>query len=358
MDEMLSKLFENELLSEETKKEITETFAKILADAKVEQDKSLRAEFAERYEQDKVTFAEAVEQFIAQRMEREIQEFHTDMKGLAEQRMKYVNAQAALKEQAQAAIRKRLAIFEKAMRRALIRETKELHEDLKVNRKAALNTIRETKAQAEADRHAFRVKGAKVLENIITVKLESQMQALKEDIEKAKQNDFGARIYEAFMVEARRMFFDSNKEMRGLMKQISEMQSAHEAEKAQLIGLINEARSIAKQAVGENRAIKESAQRSQVEARLLGALPPSARSKMKTLLEASAVADMEKTFKKFAPTLLAETKQGGTRQPSQQQFNEHALVMRNGNGRPVVAEADDDDEIANIRRLAFGTNHR
>jgi len=125
-----------------------------------------------------------------------------------------------------------------------------------------------------------------------------------------------------------------------------------------LIGLVNEARSIAKQAIGENRQIKESAQRSQIESRLLGALPPSARSKMKTLLEASAVADMEKTFKKFAPAILSEAKQGGTRPASQEQFNEHALTMRNGNGRAVVAEGDDDDEIANIRRLAFGTNRR
>lgn len=356
MDEMLSKLFENELLSEETKKEVAESFRKVLEDSKVAQEKSLRAEFAGRYDQDKVTFAEAIEQFIAQRMEKEIQEFHVDMKGLAEQRMKYVNAQAVLKEQAQAAIRKRLAVFEKAMRRALINETKELHKDLKVNRKATLDAISEASAQAESDRHAFRVKGAKVLENIITAKLGSHMQALKEDIEKAKQNDFGARIYEAFMVEARRMFFDSNKELRSLLKKINEQQKTHAAEKAQLIAQINEVKSVAKKAIGENRSIKESAQRARVEARLLGALPPSARAKMKTLLEASAVADMEGTFKKFAPTILSETKQGGNNRSQPQQFNEHALGMRSGNGKIVVAEEEDDDEIKNIRRLAFGTN--
>lgn len=352
--DMLSKLFENDMLSEESKQEITEAFRKILEDAKVEQEKSLRAEFAERYDQDKVTFAEAVEQFIADRMEKEIQEFHADMKGLAEQRMKYVNAQAVMKEQAQAAIRKRLAIFEKAMQRALVRETKELHEDLKVSRKAHLNSIQEVKAQAEADRAAFRTKGAKVLENIITVKLESQIQSLQEDIEKAKQNDFGARIYEAFIGEARRMFFNTNKEIRGLLKQINEQQRSHEAEKAQLIAYVNEARSIAKKAISENQTIKESSQRSQIESRLLGALPPAARSKMKTLLEASAVADMEKTFKKFAPTILSEVKQGN-RPADRQQFNEHALGMRNGNGRSSVADEEDDEDITNLRRLTFGS---
>jgi hypothetical protein len=42
---------------------------------------------------------------------------------------------------------------------------------------------------------------------------------------------------------------------------------------------------------------------------LLGVLPQVAREKMKMILEASAVADLEKTFKKFAPTIIAEIKQ-------------------------------------------------
>ena len=150
MDEMLKKLLENELLSDDTKKEITDTFRSVLEGAKADQEKALRAEFAERYDSDKEKIAEAVEQFVAQRMEGEIQEFHADMKGLSEQRMKYVNAQTELKEQAQTAIRKRLEIFEKALRRALVKETKELHEDLKVNRKAALTAIREAREQGEA----------------------------------------------------------------------------------------------------------------------------------------------------------------------------------------------------------------
>jgi hypothetical protein len=354
MDEMLKKLLENELLSDETKKEIAETFRTVLEGAKADQEKALRAEFAERYDADKEKIAEAVEQFVAQRMEGEIQEFHADMKGLAEQRLKYVNAQAVLKEQAQTAIRKRLEIFEKALRRALVKETKELHEDLKVNRKAALSAIREAKEQAEADRHAFRVKGAKVLEHIINVKLASQMQALQEDIEKAKQNDFGARIYEAFIGEARRMFFNSHKELRNAMKMIAEQKKNYEAEKAQLVAQISETQQIAKKAIAENRFIKEKAIREQKEGRLLAALPAGeARARMKTLLEASTVADMEKTFKKYASDILTEVKRVAPASNSnRQQFNEHAIGVRNGNGRITVAEEEDDEDVVNLRRLS------
>ncbi len=348
MDEMLSKLLSSELLSEETKKEIADTFHSVLEDAKTTQEKTIRAEYAERYERDKEKIAEACEQYINQRMEGEITEFHSDMKGLAEQRMKYVNAQAVLKEQAQGAIRYRLAIFEKALRKALVKETKELHEDLRVNRQAALRAITEAKAKGEADRAAFRSKGAKVLEHIISVKLDSQMRALKEDINKAKENDFGSRIFEAFIGEARRMFFNSHKELRGLLKKINEQQQNFKQEKTFLLSKVAEAQTIAKKAIQENRNIRESAGRAQKMGQLLSTVPPAAREKMRFLLESSGLNEMDKTFKKFVPGILAEVKQ----QPStRMQFNEQAVSLRNGNGR--IAGADDDDqEIVQLRALA------
>ena len=203
-------------------------------------------------------------------------------------------------------------------------------------------------------RQAFRIKGAKVLEHIINVKLDSQMRALKEDIEKAKQNDFGARIYEAFIGEARRMFFNSHKELRNAMKMIAEQQKTYEAEKAELVAHINEARTVARQAVAENRSIKEKAIREQKESRLLSVMPVGeARDKMKMILEASSVADMEKTFKKYASSIITEAKR--TAQPSgsdRQQFNEHAIGMRNGNGRITAADEEDDDDVVNLRRLS------
>jgi len=349
MEKMLSKLLESDLLSDETKKEISETFRAVLEDAKTEQNKALRAEFAERYERDKEKIAEAVESYINEKMEREIQEFHGDLKGLAEQRMKYVNAQQALREQAQNAIRHRLAIFEKALRKALVRETKELHEDLKVNRQAALRAITEAKAGGEADRQAFRAKGAKVLEHIINVKLDAQMRALKEDIEKAKQNDFGSRIFEAFMGEARRIFFNSHKELRSMLKKINEQEQMHKQEKTNLLNKIGEVTTIAKKAVQENRQIRESATRSKKMGELLTTIPSGiAREKMKTLLESSPVPDMEKTFRKFAPSILTEVKK-----PSRTQFTEHAIGTRYGNGRqPGMGDDQDDQEIVQLRQLA------
>jgi hypothetical protein len=349
MNAML-KLLENDLLSDETKKEISETFRSVLEEAKTEQEKTLRSEFAERYERDKEKIAEAVQQYIDQGVEKEMTEFRADWTALGEQRMKYVNAQAALKEQAQNAIRQRLAVFEKAMQRAFRNETKELHEDLKRNRSAALRAITETKAQSEADREALKTKGAKVLEHILKVQFDSERRAMKEDIDKAKQNDFGSRIFEAFMGEARRLFFSSHKELRNLLKKLNEQKQVHEAEKAALLKQVNETKTIAQRAISENRTIKESAIRAQKESRLLSTLPVAAREKMKMMLEASSVADLDKTFRKFAPEILSEARGVPSKKT---QLSEHAVSFRGGNGHSAIVEdVEDDDEIANLRHRA------
>lgn len=353
MEKMLEKILENELFSEDTKKEIAESFRAILDEAKTAQEKALRAEFTERYEHDKEKIAEAVQQYIDQGVEKEMSEFHADWKAVNEQRVKYVNAQAMLKEHAHKAIRDRLAVFEKALLKAFHKETKELHEDLKVNRAAALRAITEAKAQAEADRQAFKTKGAKVLEHILKVQFDSEKRAMMEDIEKAKQNDFGSRIFEAFMGEARRLFFNSHKELRNLLKKLNEQKTAYAAEKAALLKQINEAKAIANKAIVENRQIKESAIRTQKMNQLLSTVPSGiAREKMKTLLESSAVTDLEKTFRKFAPSILTEARAPSSNKTRLQEHAAPVIGVRNGNGRSAMVEVEDDEDIVTLRHRA------
>jgi hypothetical protein len=285
MEELLKKLLENDLLSDDTKNEITGNFKKILEDARIDIERKVRAELAELYQNDVKKIAEAVDKYVNQHMESEITEFHGELKTLAEQRLKYVNAQVSLKENVQNAIKKRLSIFEKALHKALLKETKELHSDLKTNRSAVLREMNEIKAQAAADREAFKQKGAKVLEHIINVKNEKHWAEIKEDIQKAKESDFGIRIYEAFMGEARRLFFNSHKELRDLTNKINEQEAAHKAEKEQLVNKLNEVTTVARKAIGDNKKIQESAVRYTKMNRMLSTIPSGrAREQMKTLL--------------------------------------------------------------------------
>lgn len=349
MDDLLKNLLQNEILSEDTRNEITEGFKKILGEARAEIEKTVRSELAELYQNDIKKIAEAVDVYVNKHIKEEMDEFHGQMKGLADQRMKYVNAHNALKEQAQAAIKHRLSIFEKAINKALLKETKELHADLKTNRAATIKAITEAKAQATADREAFKQKGAKVLEHILNVKFKKEWDEIKEDIQKVRENDFGTRIFEAFMGEARRLFFNSHKELNNLNQQLAEQKKAYGMDRAKLLKKLEETQNVAKKAISDNKKIQESAIRSKAMNRMLATIPSgAAREQMKTLLESSATADLEKTFKKYANVILKEN--NNKVRPNSKPILEGAI--RNGNGRQLESVEDDDQEIINLRRLS------
>lgn len=354
MEKILEQILGSELLNEETKAQIGAAFTKAIEEGVAAKEKALREEYAKRYDHDKEKTAEAVEQFIESRMNAEIAELRSNMESLERQRAKYVEATEALKTNAKAYVEKRLKTMEAVIERALRAEIGELREDMKTNRKAVLKVIAETKARGEADRKAFKTKAARVLEHIATVKLTKQMDELREDIKVAKENDFGRRIFEAYIAEARLSFFNSSKEHKALLQKIATMESEHKKAVEAAQKALNEAEAKAKKAVGQANRLSESVQRSQSMTRLLSTVPAGPqRSKMKTLLEATATADLEKTFKKYVGQLLTEARQpvGQTKR-----VNEAALELRTGSPKQAVNEsaaqtAEDDEDVVFLRRI-------
>jgi hypothetical protein len=85
--------------------------------------------------------------------------------------------------------------------------------------------------------------------------------------------------------------------------------------------------------------------------RMLSTIPSGrAREQMKTLLESSATADLEKTFKKYAHSILTEAKVRPN--TNNRNLTEASLSLRNGNSRNAVPEEDEDEDIVNLRRLS------
>lgn len=348
MDEALKQIFENEVLTEETKKAIAEAFKKTLDEARSDVEKAVRAEYAERYERDKVKIAEAAGKFVESRTEEELAEMQATLEEVKEQKVKYVEAQAAIKEQAKAFVAKKLAIFNEMAKRAFDREIAELHEEMQQNRKVLLQKMAENDAKAQSEREAFRKKAAGVLEHIIKVKMEKEFEALREDIRKAKENDFGRRIFEAFYAECRRSFFNSSAEHKALLKKISEQEAAHRKSLGEAKAKLDKALAESASARSEARKVTESAKRATKMGRLLESVPAgNAREKMKLILEATKTDNLDETFKKYAQRVLAESVKPQARpsRPAQ-------MEVRTG-GTTLTESADDDDqEIVAIRSRA------
>lgn len=363
MEELLKNLLENEVLSDETKGEVREAFSKALEEARAEQEKAVRAELAERYEKDKKDIHRALEQFIESELKDHVAEFRTGVNEVQDMKAKYAGMMSSVKEQARKYVNKRVGAVEQVIEGILRKELTELHESEKTNRRAYLQAITEKKAEMDGDYNKFRSKAAAVLENIINVQVQSTLEEMRDDIVAARKADFGREIYESFMNTFRRQFFDSSKEFSRVTSELREARKELAESRKETAKKLKEARELAKAERTKRAKLEESVTRAKSINKMLSGLNGSSREKMRHLLEATKTSDLNKTYRKYLPEVLNESRSSSSpdrsKRANKRKLNEAALELRTGGNRTVKesSSSEDDDEIVEIRRLA-GTNNK
>ncbi len=354
LEDTLKTVFEGmEVLDDSTKEKITTTFTKVLEQAKVEQEKSLRAEMVERYAQEKKAIHSALEQFLEQELSGHVADFKAGIDEVDGMKKNYADKVVAIKEQARAYVAKRFGALEKVIEGVLSRELKELHESEKVNRRAYTNAITESLAQAASDKEAFRQKGAAVLENIVNVQVQGTLDELREDIKAAREADFGREIYESFMTTFRRQFFDSSKEFRAVTEALKAAKAETNSIKDQAWKLVKESKQRAVSAEGKAKKIQESIIRTQAINKMLKPLSGATHIKMKHILEATNTDRLATTYRKLLPEMLNDAKRSTTHDRTRK-IEERVVELKTG-GQKTLTESkttEDDDEIVEIQRLA------
>jgi hypothetical protein len=157
MNELLQKLLEAEVLSEETKKELEEAFSSQLdeavAAAKDTAAAEVRIELTEQWVTEKENLIEAVDVKVTEYVEKEMEELKEDIEKFrdleAEYAEKLVESKAAMAD--------------------------ELKDDLK--------------------------ELVEKIDAFLEMRISSEMDELKEDLEEVRKNDFGRRVFEAFSQE-------------------------------------------------------------------------------------------------------------------------------------------------------------
>jgi len=91
MLDFVKQLFENNVISEETKSEIESAWETAVQENRDEISTQLREEFAKKYDHDKTAMVEAVEKMLSDRITAELSEFAEDRQGLIEARAKYAS---------------------------------------------------------------------------------------------------------------------------------------------------------------------------------------------------------------------------------------------------------------------------
>lgn len=360
MLDTLQKLFETNVISEDVKESIERAWESRVNEHKTQLTQQLREEYAQKYEHDKTVMVEAVDRMIADQLVEEIAEFVEDRKQLSEMKVKYAKK-----------IRQDSAMLKEFVTRQLAGEVKELHEDQiqmanKFNKleqfviealaqeiteffedkqdiaKTKVRLVREGKTQLAHLKQNFVKKAAKIVEHSVDQQLRHELTALKEDIEDARKQDFGRKLFEAFAAEYQSSYLNEKSESARLLKMI-EVKDAAIQKAAQAVV---QAEKVLEHKQREIVALKESKERQKIISDLLAPLGSEQREIMGELMERVKTSRLQESFEKYLPAVLAG-------QPTQKKRTLVEAKEITGNKIPNTNRSSEvESNIVDIRRLA------
>jgi hypothetical protein len=360
MLDALKQLFENNVISEEIRADIQAAWDRKILENREEATQLLREEFAQKYEHDKQVMVEAIDQMITDRLTAEIQEFTEDRAQLAEAKAKYA---VAIREHSsklndfvlnslakevtelhsdQKAMAENFAKLEGFVVEALAKEIADFYEDKKDLAETKVRLVKEAKDQFAILKGKFVKQSAELVESVVTKGLSKEISQLKEDIDQARKNDFGRRLFEAFTSEYQSSMLNEKSETSKLLKVVAEkdkqLAEAHEAlsEKQALV-------ESTKQAIARAESM---AARKEVMSGLLSPLSKDQKEIMGELLESVQTSKLRSSFDKYLPAVLS----GST--PEKKKALVEAKEITGNKENHSISSATSQGEVIDIRRLA------
>ena len=363
MIDALKTLFENDVVSEEIRAQIEEAWESKVAENRRAATAELREEFAQKYEHDKQTMVEAIDSMLTERLAEEIAEFADDRKQLAEAKAKYAVAmrenadllkgfvvetlQQEIKElhADKQAMAENYAKLEEFVVEALSSEIAEFYEDKKDLAETKVRLVREAKEHFAKVKKDFIERSATAVSEMVAKGLNKEITALKEDIEVARRNDFGRKIFEAFAAEYGTSYLNEKSETAKLLKVLD----AKDKQLAEAKAFASKAKTLTESVNAEKQRLIESARREKIMNELITPLSKDQREIMTDLLESVQTDRLQKQFDKYLPSVI----DGNTPAKRKAVITEGTEVTGNRTETMTQNKADEtDNNVVDIKRLA------
>jgi hypothetical protein len=229
---------------------------------------------------------------------------------------------------------------------ALAREIKEFSQDKQAVVEAKVKLVAEGRSQLEALKARFVAESAKRMNTAVTRHLKGEISQLKEDIQAARENNFGRKLFEAFAGEFSVTHLNEKAETRKLMQQLSDKDN----QLAESFQTLEKAKKLVESKEREVRIIKESNQREKMMSDLLAPLNEEKATVMKDLLESVQTPKLQSTFDKYLPAVL----NNGTEKKAAKPILRESVKEVTGDKSATKQEVDMDqrDNVIDIKRLA------
>jgi len=295
MDEILNKLLKSELLSEETKAELSEQWTisveAFKTQVREEVSGTVRLELAEQWAGERDELIDKVDQFVSEALTKEIAELRGDI-----DRFRDLEAEYAEK---------------------IVEEKHALAEEVATELDSLVDKI----------------------DQFFEMRLHAEMEELKEDLEVVKQNDFGRKIFEAFASTYGTTYVDEDAAQTKLIVAESKLADAETA--------------LAIREEELNKMIREAKMES-----VLSALTGKKREQMAMVLRNIETSRLEESYKFFIGRILKEGDESAIK-PAVVVESKTARESKTTivTGEPVtIVESQgtksSSDSLANLRRLA------
>jgi hypothetical protein len=364
MLEALKQLFENNVISEEIKASIEQAWDQRIAENREQVAQSLREEFAQKYEHDKAAMVEAVDKMLSEQLASELAEFASDRKQLAEMKAKYAvkmkadsglmkefvtrQLSAEVKElhEDQVVMAEKFGKLEQFVVEALAQEITEFYKDKQDLAETKVRLVREGKEQLKKVQQQFVQRAAALVDRVVNESLSTELKALKEDIDAARRNDFGRKLFEAFASEYQTSYLNEKSETAKLLRVIDMKELAI----AEATKTVENAKALVESKEAEIATLKESQERKAIMNELLAPLNSEQREIMSELMESVKTTKLNESFDKYLPAVLNGTT--GKAPQKKQALVEAKEITGNKQITNANRSGEEDSNIVDIRRLA------
>jgi len=358
MLDAFKQLVESGVMTEETQSVIEAAFSKKIEENRDQVTAQLREEFAQKYTHDKGVMVEAIDKMLSERLAAEMAELVEDKKALAEAKVAY---QHKMKSDAKVLesfilgqLGKELVEFQNDRQKvtenfhkleqfvvhALAKEINEFAVDKRDLAETKVKLVREAKSKFEEIKSKFIQRSAAVVQEAVTSKLNSEIKQLKEDIDSARENSFGRRVFEAFAQEYSGSYLNEKSETSKLLKVIEKK----EQELAEAKNAMSQKDTIVESKDREIRVAKDLMERKTVMSEMLAPLSADKREVMQSLLESVKTSRLRDAYDKYLPAVI----EGEKRKVTKVALTESTEVTGDKESKPEVGL----DNILDIRKLA------
>lgn len=358
MDELLN----SNTLSEEVRSSLSEAWDTQLTEARELITAELREEFAERYENDKSQIVEAADAMISDVIAKELAEFKEDKAKVAEDRVAY---RKHMKEHAKLldsfvmdTLRKEInelredrvvqeanmSKLEGFVMEQLTKELNEFHEDKRSLVEAKVKMIKEGKEVIKQTKKDFINNAATKVNGILENTLKSELNTLREDIQVAKQNTFGRKIFETFAAEFMGSYLNEGTEVAKLSKVVESLQSEIENKNK----AIAEKEVLVQESAKRARIANDTAERKAIMQEMMQPLSKDHKEIMGALLESVKTDKLQNAFNKYLPSVLKED----AKKPQKKVLSESSKEITGNKALKDSTEVESGADIVYLRKLA------